>query len=108
MTLVCFKPVFHWLFGLAAIPIFVIGVFMRQPQVLYLVARMAVLALFCTCIVSWRPQGPQISTFGHLQTLVDLIDEWPNKGDRVYWGHKGYVHGMGHACTSRKRLYNVA
>ena len=47
------------------------------------------LAMITTVRALWRHKGPQPSTFGHLQTLVDLIDEWPGKDDRMFWGDKG-------------------
>ena len=44
--------------------------------------------------------GPLPATFGHLQTMADLIDDWD---DRMFWGHK--EDGMpNYAGTSAKRL----
>ncbi|THU75189.1 hypothetical protein K435DRAFT_881410 [Dendrothele bispora CBS 962.96] len=41
------------------------------------------------------------ATFGHLQTMVDLIDEWH---DKMYWGDKsGADCGIGHAGTSNNQ-----
>ena len=46
------------------------------------------MATFCTVLAQTRPKGPQPTTFGHLQTLVDLIDVWPGEKDRMYWSYK--------------------
>lgn len=43
------------------------------------------LANLITLIARYRPRGPQPATYGHIQTLADLVDEWsPTR----YWGHK--------------------
>ena len=37
------------------------------------------------------PNGPQPAAYGHIQTLVDLIDEYPSPSSTekvLYWGHK--------------------
>ena len=47
-----------------------------------------------------RPHTSQPSAYGHLQTLVDLVDEWHPK---MYWGHKK----DNHAGTSSTRLRDV-
>ncbi|KAK0559565.1 hypothetical protein OC844_004322 [Tilletia horrida] len=42
-----------------------------------------------TALAFWPRKGPQPATYGHLQTIVDLIDEWPKHGEEtMYWGHK--------------------
>ena len=41
--------------------------------------------MFATYVSARRPIGALPATFGHLQTLADLIDEWDN---RMFWGHK--------------------
>ncbi|KAK0521144.1 hypothetical protein OC835_006973, partial [Tilletia horrida] len=49
----------------------------------------ACLAVFLSALAFWPRKGPQPATYGHLQTIVDLIDEWPKHGDEtMYWGHK--------------------
>ncbi|KAK0538998.1 hypothetical protein OC842_001121 [Tilletia horrida] len=49
----------------------------------------ACLAVFLSSLAFWPRKGPQPATYGHLQTIVDLIDEWPKHGDEtMYWGHK--------------------
>ena len=66
--------------------------------------------ILITIVGFWRPQRVIPSTYGHLQTLVDLIDEWPTSESQIlYWGHKRYrnvrqengeVMRIGHAGTS--------
>lgn len=34
------------------------------------------------------PAGPQPAAYGHLQTLADLIDYWPSRDERIFWGDK--------------------
>lgn len=61
--------------------------------------------IFATTLARWRPNGPQPVTWGHLQTLADLIDDWTvdEDGD-LWWGDKGSNHeGIRHAGTSAKR-----
>jgi hypothetical protein len=100
MTLFCFKPFIHWLYGLIFMVDLNAGLVFLPPQIFYLTAGAAVLAVFSSIITFWRYKGPQPATFGHLQSLVDLIDEWPEAKDRVYWGDKGDKAGVAHAGTS--------
>jgi hypothetical protein len=88
VTLFALKPVLHWFYGLAVSPYLTTGVFMRVPQIYYLSVGVAALTTFVSVCVFWRPSGPQPATFGHLQTLVDLVDEWPGEDERMYWGRK--------------------
>ena len=70
--------------------------------------------ILITIVGFWRPQRVIPSTYGHLQTLVDLIDEWPTSESQIlYWGHKpahdkflvknGDTIRIGHAGTSGNR-----
>lgn len=112
VLLFVFKTVVHWMFSLA-FGIHWEGVELRLPQVCYTAVILFVLALLATGLALYKPRGPQPATFGHLQTLVDLIDVWPCRvsgavveGDDVqtrvmtpllevmdqralYWGDKG-------------------
>ncbi|EJD06636.1 uncharacterized protein FOMMEDRAFT_144598 [Fomitiporia mediterranea MF3/22] len=94
-------PVLHWLFGLAVGVNADAGFQIRPVQLLYvaLVATAGTVSL--TLAGKSRPRTMQPSAYGHLQTMVDLIDEWYPK--RMYWGHK---HD-GHAGTSDKPLPEV-
>ncbi|GFF52872.1 hypothetical protein IFM51744_07957 [Aspergillus udagawae] len=53
----------------------------------------AILAVFVATFASYlalrRPRGCQPAALGHLQTLVDLIDDWKTDlGGRMWWGDK--------------------
>ncbi|CZR53729.1 uncharacterized protein PAC_03609 [Phialocephala subalpina] len=95
-----FKAAVHWLFGLAINNDFKLGVNMYPPQVFYFTAFAFGVAVFASYVSLRRPMGPLPATFGHLQTMADLIDEWD---DRMFWGHKenGFPN---YAGTSSKRL----
>ncbi|OAP62170.1 hypothetical protein AYL99_04373 [Fonsecaea erecta] len=107
ITLLCFKPLVHWLYGLSITITFNAGVTMRPPQIFYLSASALLLALFATTIVRMSPKGPQPATFGHLQTLANLIDEWPAEGKRLFWGHKSDQGDFAHAGTSSGKLGEI-
>jgi len=48
------------------------------------------LGIFVTCLAHKSRTGPQPVTWGHLQTLQDLIDDWTIESDgRLWWGDKG-------------------
>jgi hypothetical protein len=72
-------------------------------------AILAVLvAAFATYLALKRPRGCQPATLGHLQTLVDLIDDWKTDQDgRMWWGDKSQLElGAGqvrHAGTCSDR-----
>ena len=88
MTLFLLKPVLHWVFGLAVSSYFSVGLVMHAPQLIYLSTGILILATFISACALWQPKGPQPATFGHLQTLVNLIDEWPEKRETMFWGRK--------------------
>jgi len=100
ITLFGFKAAVHWLFGLAINNDFMLGVNMYPPQIFYFTAFALMVAIFATYVSLRRPSGSLPATFGHLQTMADLIDEWE---DRMFWGHKenGYPN---YAGTSARRL----
>ena len=89
LVLIVFKPLIHWLYGLGISIYLEVGVVMRPPQIFYLAVGTVLLAVTSSTCALWRPKGPQPATFGHLQTLVDLIDEWPEEKQHMFWGHKG-------------------
>lgn len=80
---------------------------LRPHQTIALAACSFMILLFC-CFLAFlhKPSGPQPATYGHLQTLVDLIDQWPRKCDRVYWGEKvaSKDGSVAHAGTSSSPL----
>jgi hypothetical protein len=65
-----------------------------------------IFCLFATAVALWRPTGPQPVTWGHLQTLADLIDDWTvNRDGRLWWGDKGFnFEGIRHAGTSSEKI----
>ncbi|KAJ3804927.1 hypothetical protein F5876DRAFT_52663, partial [Lentinula aff. lateritia] len=84
-------PFFHWLFGLAVgfsadtdfhvrpLPVRVFGL---------LIIFSATLGVDVPAFRK-RPRPLCPKTYGHLQTLVDLVDEWSNTigEEKLYWGH---------------------
>ncbi|KAH7077592.1 hypothetical protein BKA63DRAFT_508564 [Paraphoma chrysanthemicola] len=109
LSLFLFKAVSHWLFGIS------LGMegkqmVMNWRGLLPLSALMAVLALFTTLLVRHEPKGPQPATYGHLQTLCDLIDTWPEVVEQAFfWGDKVSNAGneVRHAGTSGAPLAPV-
>jgi hypothetical protein len=47
------------------------------------------LALFVEFIVRRQPRGTQPATYGHIRTLVSLVDEWQHT--KIFWGDKGEI-----------------
>lgn len=116
IVLVVLKVGAQWFFGLTfSIDIYE-GMYLSGPQALYLTIIILILVLFATWLVLQKPKGPQPATFGHLQTLVDLIDEWPRAEDTMFWGDKeekrraqvtsNYTN-MRHAGTGRTPLESI-
>ena len=93
------KSLIHWYFGQAIIPTYDAiecpkDVYWAtgKPYIRFELAQLVyltILLLSVTCTFTWiscrRPVGPQPATYGHLQSLADLIDEWH---PTIYWGHK--------------------
>jgi hypothetical protein len=101
--LFAFKSVLHWLFGLS-VQVVSNQLWMAPVHMIYLACLAALCALFITYISARRPQGCQPAAYGHLQTLVDLIDEWSAV---LYWGHKADYYQVCHAGTAAHRLQQV-
>ena len=91
VLLFCLKPLAQWMYSLGfsssgeeiyfnALPLFVLA------------GLMAILAIVVFISARSQPRGPQPSTFGHLQTLVDSIDDWGDgAASTLWWGDKGVV-----------------
>ena len=110
MLLFAFTPFVHWLFGLSIQLYGDYGLVFRPVQIVYLTAVMLALALFITVLAFKKETGPQPAAFGHIETLLDLIDEWPSVPHRrLFWGHKSYAPDTGtcHAGTSGEKLPQV-
>ncbi|KAK6437405.1 hypothetical protein LTR95_006401 [Oleoguttula sp. CCFEE 5521] len=104
------KPIIHWLFGNSVSELYgddtgyVFGL-MDPPYTAGLAGGALVVAVFATVLAWHRPKGAIPSTWGHIQTLADLIDDWGvGKVEKLYWGDKGrdIRDGIRHAGTSER------
>ncbi|KAH8880486.1 hypothetical protein GQ53DRAFT_587337, partial [Thozetella sp. PMI_491] len=79
--------------------------FYMSPARLLAYAIGAVLAaVITTCLALWPRKGYQPAAWGHLQTLADLVDEWPEPDQKIRWGDKGAnADGIRHAGTSAEK-----
>jgi hypothetical protein len=99
------KALLHWLLGQSLQPSFQILGF--QFDMLYMrlfvfgIAAI-ILALFATYLALQTARGPQPATYGHLQTLANLVDDWRTGTEGcLWWGDKGLnTDGTRHAGTS--------
>ncbi|KAG1858262.1 hypothetical protein C8R48DRAFT_834861 [Suillus tomentosus] len=106
------KPFLHWMFGLsfAIVPdvsddtLNVFFISMYTAQIWNLCIALLILACFFTVIALRRPHGPQPASYGHLQTLANLVDEW---SPVMWWGHKEDGIPYCHAGTSDHPLPDV-
>jgi len=106
ILLFSFKAGVHWMFGLAINLSFRLGVNMYPPQIFYFTGFALALALFGTYLAFRRPTGPLPASYGHIQTIADIIDEWSDTGS-MFWGHKADGQGVGepsYAGTSTRYL----
>lgn len=114
VLLFALKTLAYWLFGLAVNSN---GrfVYMNWEGILLLLAGVTVVAAFGSFLAWNQPSGSQPATFGHLQTLVNLIDEWYGEEERMWWGDKGvtknpviqYRKVVRRAGTANKRLEEI-
>ena len=86
MGLLVFKPVIHWLYGCAMQVDYATGIVMRVPHVTYLTILWVFLVGFAITVALHKPKGPLPATYGHIRTMIDLVDVWSHK---MYWGDKG-------------------
>ncbi|KAK7454105.1 hypothetical protein VKT23_011617 [Stygiomarasmius scandens] len=93
-------PLFHWLFGLAANISADRGLQIRPVPVFWVTAAGVLGASYITYFLKRKIKTPLPTTFGHLQTMVDLVDEWH---ERMYWGDKSIGYQCGHAGTSNTK-----
>lgn len=106
MLLFSLTPMVHWMFGLSMQLYGDYGLFIRPVQIVYLGLLVGCLATFITYLAFKKPKGPQPPTYGHIQTLLDLIDEIPTVEGSVFWGHKSIDKDteMAHAGVSESSL----
>jgi hypothetical protein len=92
VVLLAFKPVIHWLYGLGISTLWGVGLVMRPASLMYMTLSFLLLAIFGTVVARKKPKGPQPVTYGHVQTMIDLVDDWSVfdsiSDGRLYWGHK--------------------
>lgn len=108
-VLLLFKPVIHWLFGLAFATDLCSGLIMFVPQSVYLSIVWGLFVLLCLAVAFWRPRGPLPASYGHIQTMADIVDVLSPK---MYWGDKspqqqGASSNVRHAGTSDTPLPRV-
>ncbi|KAG2345116.1 hypothetical protein BDR05DRAFT_998712 [Suillus weaverae] len=106
------KPFLHWMFGLSffvddlagdeIVESFSVGIY--TAQIWNLCIALAIFACFFTLVALRRPRGPQPATYGHIQTLANLVDEW---SPVMWWGHKQDQIPYCHAGTSDHLLPDV-
>ncbi|KIK42765.1 hypothetical protein CY34DRAFT_755321 [Suillus luteus UH-Slu-Lm8-n1] len=106
------KPFLHWMFGLSFIitndavdgRLGILVVRMLTAQIWNLCIALFIFACFFTFVALRRPRGPQPASYGHLQTLANLVDEW---SPVMWWGHKEDGIPYCHAGTSDHPLPDV-
>ncbi|CZR54741.1 uncharacterized protein PAC_04625 [Phialocephala subalpina] len=109
------KAGLHWLLGQSVLvgfrnltdtddSSFYLNWYFGYIRALAYVVGTIVLAIFTTYLAYRRLGGSQPASFGHLQTLADLVDDWSTDGNgRFWWGDKGEVRGVRHAGMSCRR-----
>ncbi|KZT27585.1 hypothetical protein NEOLEDRAFT_1176600 [Neolentinus lepideus HHB14362 ss-1] len=103
------EPIIHWLFGLAIRVDAVAGFQVRPLPILYITVLATLGVILITMVGHFTPAHTIPSTYGHLQTIVDLVDEW--HFPTMYWGNK-WITGessmaIGHAGTSDEPLPEI-
>lgn len=105
IVLFALKAGVHWMFGLAINLQFQLGVNMHPPQIFYFAGFSLVAAIFGLFLSLQRPKGCLPPSYGHIQTIADIIDEWADSGC-MFWGEKygGSMGSPGYTGTSTHRL----
>ncbi|KAK5087466.1 hypothetical protein LTR70_005327 [Exophiala xenobiotica] len=102
--LMFFKVVTHWIFGASLQVDYSQGLLMRPPQITYLTITWLFFVVFIVAVTMTSPKGYLPASYGHLQTMADVADEW---WDKMYWGDKNLAEsqdGLRHAGTSQMEL----
>ncbi|KAK3615821.1 hypothetical protein LTR56_026364 [Elasticomyces elasticus] len=99
------KPLVHWLFGSSLSTSNTAGTsaaYMNNHFIFALGVAILILATFATLLSRHRPSGVIPSTWGHIQTLANLVDDWGDgTAGKLYWGDKGLNEdGTRHAGTA--------
>lgn len=108
IVLVLFKSLLHWLLGQSSqasveLPQDRVWLSMNYSRLLIYAICATAFASVITFIACMKPKGPQPATYGHIQTLADVIDDWNLDDDkRFWWGDKGSsgIEGIRHAGMS--------
>jgi len=103
ITLIAFKSIIQWIFGYAFSAN--VAAWMNLLPMIVLTVLMLFLALFVEYLARYRPKGPQPVTYGNLQALADLVDDW--SPGTIYWGDKGGVGGVRKAGTADHPLPEI-
>jgi hypothetical protein len=107
LFLLACKSAAHWLFNRALLTVlfFVAGtdsagnnqwqdhetqIIIFAMPTFFLAGLTAVLVALAWYLAFRVPRSFQPSTYGHVETLLDLIDDW-GQGDQLFWGDKGLV-----------------
>ena len=109
VVLFMFKPIVHWMFGQTVGFDYAKGVLMRVPHLTYLASLWLLLVSYTIFITSRLPKGALPASYGHVQVIVDVVDQWVPK---MYWGDKGIRNFEGgsdvrHAGTDELHLDDV-
>ena len=95
VSLFIFKIIIPWAFGESVRVNYnrdgSVSIVLWANCLLLLLAFMFSVALLGTYLCFRRPSGPQPVAYGHMQTLVDLVDEWGKEYEGLYWGDKGHI-----------------
>ena len=98
-----YKAIVPWVFsyGFACNGIISIAIF----PLLTLAVLFLVLGFFSEYLIRVAPKGLQPATYGDVQALVALVDDWSH--DTIFWGDKGeyqHVEGVRVAGTAGSQL----
>jgi hypothetical protein len=102
LFLFALKACVHWMFGLGINLQFQLGVNMHPPQIFYFAAVSLTAAIFGLFLSVRRPTGYLPASYGHIQTIADVVDEWADSGS-MFWGEKK-AGNPGYTGTSTHRL----
>lgn len=103
--LLIFKFLLHWLLGQSVQPSFDYGggrsnvwFAMNYAHLFVYVICTTIFASAITFLTFMKPKGPQPATYGHIQTIADVIGDWTlEKNGRFWWGDKGCREAVRHA-----------
>lgn len=103
VALFAFKSVIQWIFGFAFSAN--VAAWMNLLPLVVLTVLMLCLAMFAEYLARCRPKGPQPVTYGNIQALADLVDDWSH--GKIYWGDKGEAGGIRRAGTASHSLPEI-